>query len=256
VLTICGDSWFSTDTTYPGCSFSEILCNKHNLQLKSLARAAISNFGIALQVDKAIQMNSDFIIVGCTTWDRIELPSKPKSAKLFDWKTGPTDPTTDTQYDPNLGLLNVIYSRNFTELSGQHANTDHETIISETILSLHMNRHKYHLDDTFFDSLKHYMTHIYDSGIKQQIDCWIMSEAARRLQQSKIPFLLYCEPLFTHDFIQNIQWLDKKYRVMYNDFGYYQYRLFESNFHLSLEDSENFAQHWENRLKTEGFLIE
>ena len=73
-MAICGDSWFSKDLHHQNESFGEILSIKHNLNLLSLARGGCSNFSIALQVDQAIQMNPDFILVGCTDPNRIELP--------------------------------------------------------------------------------------------------------------------------------------------------------------------------------------
>lgn len=255
-LTICGDSWFSTDRNYPGQSFGEILSKKHNLHLESLARSGCSNFTIALQVDKAIELKSDFIIVGCTDWARIELPLVQQYGLLknfLNWSKWPTKSQEIALYNKDKGLLNIKYSDCIHEISAQYSRPDDETIISESINNLvWSNRHD--LDTTILQALEQYILHIYDSGVKQQTDCWIISDAARRLVESGIPFLIYIEPLFNHDFIQNIEWLDKKYQVMYNDFSYYTYAIGPARFHLSHNDSIKFAQHWEKRLIKEEFL--
>jgi hypothetical protein len=256
MLAICGDSWFSTDTAYPGQSFGEILADKHNLTLESLARCGCSNFGIALQINKAIELRPDFIIVGCTSWDRIEIPMIPQSNFLKDflnWSGWPKKSQSCSAYIRDIGLLNVKYSHAIKELSSQYSQSDKETIICESINNLLWSSNQ-HLSTEVREALEKYILNIYDSGIKQQNDCWTMSDAARRLVGSKIPFLVYVEPLFNHDFIDDIAWLDLKYKIMYNDFSFNQYKIGPTNFHLDFADSLQFAQQWENRLFIEGFL--
>lgn len=255
-LAICGGSYFTTDSHYPGQSFGEILATKHNLQLESLARSGCSNFTIALQIDKAIELNPEFIIVGCTDWARIELPIVHQGNLLknfLNWAGWPSKSQEIAVYDKIKGLLNIKYSDSVHELSSQYSQPAEETIISESINNM-LWSNRYNLDASTLQAIEQYILHIYDSGVKQQTDCWIISDAARRLVQSRIPFLLYTEPLFNHDFIENIKWLDKKYRVMYDEFSYYNYSHGSALFHLTPEDSLDFAQHWEQRLIKEGFL--
>jgi hypothetical protein len=255
-LVICGDSWFSTDNRYYGQSFGEVLATRHNLQLESLARSGCSNFTISLQVDKAIEMNPDFIIVGCTDWARVELPIDQQSNLLKDFLSHIKWPIKSQEvvaYRKSRGLLNIKYSHSQYELSAQYSQPAEETIISESINNL-IWHNRYNLSDETIQALEQYILHIYDSGVKQQMDCWIMSEAARRLLNSGIPFLIYTEPLFNHDFIENIDWLDKKYRVMYYDFSIEAYPIGTSLFHLTPEHAYQFAEQWEQRLITEGFL--
>jgi hypothetical protein len=256
-LVICGDSWFTTDSDYPDQSFSEILAIRHNLQLENLARSGCSNFGIALQINKAIELRPDFIIVGCTTHDRIDIPMIKDTniiKKFFNWESWSQAEQSIGSYDRDRGLLNVKYSHATKESSSQYSNPEFESIISESINNLLWRKSRYGLNSDITESLKQYMLHLYDSNIKQQIDCWIMSEAARRLVESKIPFLLYIEPLFHHDFIDDISWLDPKYKVMHSDFSFNQYTIGRPIFHIDYEDSISFANNWEHRLRIEGFL--
>ena len=255
-LTVCGDSWFSTDERYPNQSFGEILADRHNLELINLARSGCSNFAIALQVDTAINMRPDFIIVGCTSHDRIEIPIIKKLSvvkKILKWIPWSGVGLTNAAYEKKHGLLNVQYSHNIPDLSRQYSNPEFESIISDTIGSLLFNK-DCQISTGRTDALKKYLVFLYDSGIKQQIDCWVMSDVARRLIESKIPFLFYVEPLFNHDFIADIDWLDSRYKIMYTDFSYYQYQQGPATFHLKLTESESFANHWEQRLIIEGIL--
>ena len=49
-LVLCGDSWFAGDTRLPGKSPGEILAQRHDLSLITLARGSATNFFIALQI--------------------------------------------------------------------------------------------------------------------------------------------------------------------------------------------------------------
>lgn len=256
-LAICGDSWFSTDLRQYGNSFGEIIASKYDLQLENLARTGCSNFGISLQVDKAIQMNPDFIIVGCTGWDRMELPIKKQTGfikqflNFIDW---PSNARSIAAYNKDRGLLNVKYSHDTVEMSSNYSQPNEETIICESINNI-VWTNRYNIDSETLSALEQYLVHIYDSGVKQQIDCWIISDAVRRLFASGIPFLVYTEPLYNHDFISDIQWVDPKYRVMYNDFSYYTYPMEDFPvYHLTADNSKDFAAKWEARLIKEGFL--
>jgi len=253
---VCGDSWFSTDSDYAGCSFGEVIAQRHDLELISLARGGCSNFAIALQVNRAIELRPDFVIVGCTTWDRIEVPniaSDITDRSFMNWFDWPRRAEAQGKYQQSQGLLNIRYSDAISEMSSQYSRPELETVISESINNL-IWENRYGLGPDILEALKQYILHIYDSNTKQQIDCWCMSDAARRLERSGIPFLMYVEPLFNHDFIDDITWLDPRRLVMYSDFSYNKYQHGDAVFHLSPSDAQDFAGHWEQRLIREGLL--
>jgi len=256
-LMICGDSWFSTDQRYQGLSFGERLSARHDIAVVNLARGGCSNLAVALQIDRAIQCQPDFIIAGCTTWDRIDLPLAETGTALtdflswIDWNQRGQD---QCRFVKHHGLDIIKYSHAVYEQSRELGQAHRETTISESINNLIWNG-RYDLDSVTVAALKSYVTCLYDSGIKQQIDCWVMSDAARRLQSSGIPFLFYVEPLFNHDYFDDITWLDSNYLVTYNDFTYNHYdNSFPAVFHLSPADAEHFSMCWESRLIKEGFL--
>jgi hypothetical protein len=256
-LAVCGGSYFTTDLDCPGQSFSEILAAKNNLQLENLARGGCSNFGVALQVNKAIELAPDFIIVGCVSHDRIDIPANKDAGiikNFMNWNTWSKQEDKVASYDRNHGLLNIVYSHATREMSHQYSNKKFETVVSESINNLLWTNTNYNLENSVINALKQYITYHYDSGIKQQTDCWIMSDAARRLVASGIPFLIYIEELFNHDYVDDIAWLDRKYKVTPADFSVYSYRIGRSRFHLEFDDSKLFALDWQKRLIKENFI--
>jgi hypothetical protein len=253
-ITICGDSWFTVDVKNPGKSFGEIIAKNYNCSLKNLARGGCSNFAIALQIDKAIESNTDFIIVGVTTPDRIEIPIINHNSKstwenlknFFNWRDW-------SYYQPEVykkihGIDNIWYR-------GQKSSSHEPTVISESLNNL-IFHNPYGLDKSQLDALKSYATTLYDSGIKRQIDCWTISDACRRLMASKIPFLLYIEPLFDpgdhwqSGFKNDIDWVDKKNVIEPWQFSYYH--LPQDNagaFHYGIDQGGLFAAYIELRIK-------
>lgn len=230
-LAVCGDSWFSSDINHKGKSFGEILSANLGWEFLSLARGGCSNFAISLQVDKAIEVNADFIIVGATTPDRIDIPIINKKnisiwhklKQYFNW-----DDWSYYQpeiYQKNRGISN-IWHKHRNDLSNHNTWIDDPLIISESLNNL-VFTNPYALDSEILDALKSYMLNLYDSGIKRQTDCWIMSDACHRLLRSRIPFLFYIEPLFDPGdhwqtgFKVDIGWLEKKNLVEPWEFSYY-----------------------------------
>jgi hypothetical protein len=260
-LAICGESWFSSDLIYPHESFGEILSGRHNLNLLSLARGGCSNFSIALQVDQAIQMNPDFIIVGCADPDRIEIPIQENNPwenikKYFNWKNWRKN--QNIFYDKLKVLSNIKYSGH-NSLSVLHKWLKNPTILSESMDNLafdvsNSKLHKHGLTEQQIESLKSYMVYLYDTGVKQQYDCWIMSDAVRRLYKSKIPFLIYIEPLFNHELIVDADWINSENKIMFNEFSVYNLPQGARVFHTTTEGAIIFADYVEKRLKEMNFL--
>ena len=85
----CGCSFMTLDTQYPGTHFTEVVANDIGAELKSLAAVGASNFYISQQVEHAISLKPDLIIVVFTNYDRIELVNNK-----------------NISYDPLLGIKN------------------------------------------------------------------------------------------------------------------------------------------------------
>jgi hypothetical protein len=251
-IAICGDSWFSADTAFPGKSFSEVMCANNQWKLLSLARAGCSNFAIGLQVDKAIELGTDFVVVGTTTPDRGEFPiinneNSSIWAKLknsFNW-----DGWFNAQPDVYVkvrGISNILHTNS---ISGTYPWIKDPTIISESLNNL-MFWGNNKLTSEQLDALRSYMLNLYDSGIKRQTDSWIISDACRRLEQANIPYLLFIESLYQWDFSKDIEWVPEKNVVRPRDFSVYGLPKGSEQFHYDAEKgSPLFANYVESRIK-------
>lgn len=198
-LAICGDSWFSSDTRYPGRSFGELLCAKREWELITLALGGCSTFAICLQVDKAIETRCDFVIVGTTTPDRIDIPMMDRGIPgpfqrirdLFDWQN--YFENSPGVFDRQRGLSNIQYDPEF--LSSRHDFLIDPTIYSATMANLLWLRESKKLTAEQAEALKLYMTNLYDHGVKRDTDVRLLNDACHRLERSGTPYLLCIESL-------------------------------------------------------------
>ena len=196
-LAICGDSWFSGDLKYPGRSFGEILCNQNDWNLISLALGGCSNFAICLQVDKAIELQADFVVIGTTTPDRLEIPIMNQEIPgpfeviqhLFTWDN--FFQNSPGVFDHNRGLSNIHYDSEC--LASQHDFLCDPSVYSATMANLIWLKDSKKLTSEQLAALKLYMTNLYDTGIKKSIDVRLINDACHRLQCSGIPYLLCIE---------------------------------------------------------------
>jgi hypothetical protein len=253
-IAICGASWFTSDLAAPGSSFGEKLAKKVDFDLISLARGGCSNFTISLQVDKAIELRADYVVVGTDTCDRIEIPILDSSneeikdyiKRLFKWDTWwePRLKFQNKWYKPGRGLSNIQYKPH-RDLSSNHEFLKDPTIISESMNNLAFSAHGtnnfYNLTDDQVSALKSYMLYLYDYHTKQQQDCWIISDACRRLQQSQIPFIIFVHPLFVNAYERNINWLPTACKVSITEFDYRSLTGGPLRFHYDLNESDKFA---------------
>ena len=228
-LAVCGDSWFSSDLEWPDRSFGEILANQHNYELISLARGGCSNVAIALQIDQAIAMKADVVVIGTTTPDRIEIPILTKHQNMwnalksaFNWLDFSRRQLSI--YKKSRGLANIKYHPH-PDLSSKHEFLVDPCIISESMNNLafhgpNSDKYKDDLTSDQYQALQSYMLYLYDSSLKRQIDVWVISAACHRLVNAKIPFLLFTESLFTNDLRQDIAWIPHQNIVETQEFHY------------------------------------
>ena len=218
-LYICGDSFssISKKDKFKGTSWSEVLANKLDWELVNLARPGISNGGIRLQIEKAIQERADFVFIVPTFPDRIELPGKidpPQDILLAIKKKNKKNliefserlplflPELDYGYDPTIGLSNIDYSNEGYRL------------ISAPLIHLVEGSYKATADNKGIRFLlKQYITMLYDPLWKKQNDQWIIREAMFNLYDNDIPFSLDPGYLWSDEefkkFLPNK--IDKKY---------------------------------------------
>lgn len=203
-LAICGDSWFCGDRKYPGRSFGEILCDQNDWNLISLAIGGCSAFAICLQIDKAIEMHADFVVIGTTTPDRLDIPilncgmpeSYQKIRDLFDWDN--FFHNSPGVFDPKLGISNIDHGRSYLSSENSYAKTYRPTIYSATMANLFWHQ-SIMLTDQQQQALKLYMLNLYDRNVKNEIDIRLYNNACSRLEHANIPYLLCIEPIDDND---------------------------------------------------------
>jgi len=239
-LAICGDSWFSTDIDLPGTSFGEVICNKQTWNLIDLARAGCSNFAIALQVDRAIEMNADLVVFNTTTSDRIELPIVTKENQSI-WeklKQGINwDNWFDLQahcFDKDKGLSNVSYQGHYNG-SVKNNTKDEPAIISESMNNLFSGSNQL-LTKEQHCALVEYMTYLHDTNLRKQFDSWIISDACRRLYQAGIPFIIFIEALYQNSYNKDIQWVNEDNVFRPSELALWQMPRCDSQYHYCPND--------------------
>jgi hypothetical protein len=251
-IAVCGDSWFAAEPNFPNKSFGEIICDRNDWKLWSLARGGCSNFAIALQVDKAIELKADFVVVGTTTPDRSEFPiinEKNYSIweilkKSFSWKSWfHTQPEV---YVKSRGISNILHTNSVS--------STYEWICDPTIMSESLNNLMFYNNNKLTAEQRHalgeYMLNLYDSGIKRQIDCWIISDACRRLEQANIPYIIFIENLYQWDFHHDIDWIEETKIIRPRDFLVFGLPRGSAPFHYCPEQGGKiFADYAESRIK-------
>lgn len=181
-LIVCGDSYMSPTIKYPGTHFSEILANTLDYELIPYSRAGMSNGGIAVQIQTAIQDRPDLILVGLTNSDRIEFTiNDPKPTYNFT--------VDDISYHHDLQSLkkagrhdrnSQLISTNINEiLSNQFGNTFDKC--DEPI------KKQQTINDWF--------RYLYHPDWKLQTDKWIMYAVLHQLHESQIPYIICRDPL-------------------------------------------------------------
>jgi hypothetical protein len=179
-LIICGDSFMSPAIEYPNTHFSEIIADKLGYELISYSRAGMSNGGVAIQIDTAIQRKPDLILVGTTYSDRIEFPiNDPKPTDKFTIDDISYHHTT-TSLSHNTSLVPQLISTNIVEvISNQFFNT----------FELCEQPHKKE------KAIKDWFRYLYHPDWKNQVDQWMMYAVLHKLHESTIPYMVCRDPL-------------------------------------------------------------
>lgn len=182
-LVTCGDSYMSLDSP-PGeiKSFLQLYAEHKNFLHISLARAAATCFAIRLQIDNAIERKADFVIVGCTSSDRMDV-TIPYSNR--------NDQTNLLQAPADYNVLklkNILYTgyRSISEFNIKHKEP---LVVSDVITNLLNRKHETVLSDQQRQAIKTYVADLHDNNLKRQENYFVISDGLRKLQYHQIPFL-------------------------------------------------------------------
>ena len=161
-LAICGCSFSSIVPSIPNTHWSEILANKIGAELHNFARSSISNDGIRVQIDEAIDIKPNLIIVSSTTSDRLTFPRYPN--------TESTGKVTLQQFD---------YGKN---------NNSH--LVSATLSSILENNgdRAKSLSEKTKKAIVSYVECLHDPNWKRQLDNYIIKDGLWTLHDLGINF--------------------------------------------------------------------
>jgi hypothetical protein len=163
---------------YPGTHFSEIIADKLGYELVAYSRAGMSNGGIAIQLDTAIQQKPDLILLGTTYSDRIEFPiNDPKPTSKFtihDISYAHARDSISKEYDW-LSKNPQLISTNLVEI----ISTDYGNTLAACD---EPNKKEKVIRDWF--------RYLYHSDWKNQTDKWMMYAVLHQLHESNIPYII------------------------------------------------------------------
>ena len=171
-IVVCGDSFCSADKNRPGSHFSELLIG---YEVINLARGGITNTAICFQIEKAVELNADFVIFSNTSADRLDIPLNP--------------------FNPSLGLQNFIYpyeSDRSTE--SPHVGNLTANIYSDTIPTLLAPRPDLPIQlsqelDKKKEAIKHYISELHDTNLRHKTDEWMLGYWMSIMEAKDIKFL-------------------------------------------------------------------
>jgi hypothetical protein len=150
---VCGDSFMSQDSNYPGEHFSEQL----EFDVTNLARPGVGNIDICMQLQQALTQHADFVVLGITDPGRTEIP---------------------------IGVYRGCRLENFRP-------GDAQCFVSDTIPTLIGEEpglaDKYSLPIEQRAAVKQYFTHIYSDELKNTVDSWALGYWMLRLQNNNVP---------------------------------------------------------------------
>lgn len=158
-VVVCGDSWMCLDCEHPGTHFSELLGSRY--QVTNLARAGVSNVEIAFQLKRAVELAPDYVLLGTTNSDRIEMP-------IAD-----TDNIKET-----LRLEHFRPGNNRSYLSLNINSTGYGEIAP-------------YMTEPRLNALKQYLLYIHDYKLKREVDNWIIEHWLTQLRNNKILYHVF-----------------------------------------------------------------
>ena len=163
MIVVCGDSFMAPDPNAIGRHFSEIM------GAISLARPGCGNIDICFQIEEAIKLGANRVIIGTTDSARTEL-------RMTD--------------DTRLGLS----LQNFR--NGDYISDTIPTLIGEELDI----QDKYPIEQARRDTVKRYFVDMYDSVLKHTTDMWAVGYWCSRLKEHNIQYQVlprnFC--IYTH----------------------------------------------------------
>lgn len=237
-LGICGDSFMSQvavenlkDNGF-GKHFVDDLKIKLGCGVINFARGGCSNTAIRLQIDEIIKCDVDYVIIGLTSPDRMEIPIKGKRFIISN------------------GLSNISH-KNFPDLSGTYDlfKTSIPTTNSFTLSNVFIGANNDKFDEDIVQLLKDYFLKVYDQNYKKLLDSWVISDGLNELNKHGIKYSVINTSL-DRDIIKSNAYDYISESSELNPWNYYnENEKLGYLFHISHENSLKLSELWYNKIK-------
>lgn len=199
-IAVCGCSFsaISRKEEFRNTHFSEVLSETLNADLFNFAMPGASNGNIRLQVEEAMDINPDIVILTPSFVDRIEIPIYP----LFDdTQSMGYDVPRAKNYNPKLKLRNI-------ETVWQDAKVGKmSTMFSDPVAVF---RDGFYIENNLIyhktlETIENYMLFMFDYAWKKQQHEWMFRDAVNQLKIRNIqcifqPSFLYGDPLKSYQY--------------------------------------------------------
>lgn len=218
-LIVCGDSFLSPVLSFPGTHFSEIFSKELDFELLCYSRSGMSNAGIAIQLNTAIEKRPDLIIFNTTGFDRTEIPVKYSNEfKLHD--TYKCYTVENLLYTQSLGLSS---NYDWVNKNSNIWSIGISDVLSHMTFNKNLNQYFNHnamsnleLIEDFEEKVKatkSWFNFLYDPKLKKMIDSLMMYGIMHKLHMSNIPYIWVHDSLFSIGNPVDFSWMPNKNNV-------------------------------------------
>jgi|TARA_B110000858_G_scaffold197569_1_gene259706 hypothetical protein len=183
-LAVCGCSWSSRDKIHPNIEFGQFIADYFDAEYHNLAIEGMSNFGIRLQIDYAIDvLKADFVIINATTATRVDLKLPSDEYQIVDAIAKPIGEFQ--RYDHRQGWDNIDKTFIADSLG---------SIFDEDLDKSFNNNHRVtHLSKVFNEKnhtvFKQHFLNFYDSDIERHKQYYILQSGLDRLTKTNTQFV-------------------------------------------------------------------
>lgn len=193
-LGVCGDSFMAATLNgdredlkdSEGRHFTEILAKKIGYDYFTLARGACSNTAIRLQVDEMIKQKVDLVIIGTTSYDRLEIPH---IGKKYNPELGVYNLDYRIEFYPDRSSLNPKFKHNL--MTDTLTNIFHDPVpFIKKIFNSVFKHSVPNLTQEQLNALELYYDYLYEPSYKSVLDSYIILSAIKALEVNSIPFIL------------------------------------------------------------------
>ena len=246
-LGICGDSFMSQSKSIKkgkGKHFIDFLSKKLDCDVITFALGGCSNNVIRLQIDEIIKHKLNYLIIGLTSADRLELPMVQKDLSYFT-------KLENSSFKKENGVYNIFYGSDNLSSNNTPFKLIKPTLRSETLANIILDKSSSdygQLSKEEISAVEGYFKYMYDNKLKTLLDSWIINDVLTNLNEKNINYTVinpFLDPEIIGKRSKDMVGSDDKL----NPWNYTSHETTHS-FHLNEEDSIALAELWYNKIET------